>query len=70
MANLCGMVYLPPFCLFGARTAVEEGRLARHVDNWLWLLAALRDDRLDVPAAQRAPQLNSALGRQADGLAD
>ena len=30
-ALLCGMLYLPPFALFGARTAVEEGRVAAHV---------------------------------------
>jgi hypothetical protein len=25
------MTYLPPFALFGARTAVEDGRISRHV---------------------------------------
>jgi putative NADPH-quinone reductase len=66
MANLCGMVYLPPFCLFGARTAVEEARITQHVDDWLRLLAALRDGSLDLEAARRAPKLNAAL----DALAE
>jgi len=48
-ARLCGMTYLPPFALFGSRTAVEEGRIDRHVDDWRRLLEALRDDRLDIP---------------------
>lgn len=61
MANLCGMVYLPPLCLFGARTAVEEGRITRHIDNWLWLLEALRDGRLDLETARHKPQLNCVL---------
>jgi glutathione-regulated potassium-efflux system ancillary protein KefG len=61
MALLCGMVYLPPFALFGARTAVEEGRLDRHVADWVRVLAALRDDRLDLDAARRLPRLNHDL---------
>jgi glutathione-regulated potassium-efflux system ancillary protein KefG len=60
-AVLCGMVYLPPFALFGARTAVEEGRVADHVADWVRVLEALRDDRLDIEAAQTLPRLNSNL---------
>jgi putative NADPH-quinone reductase len=60
-ATLCGMVYLPPFVLFGARTAVEEGRVARHIDAWLQLLTALRDGNLDIEAARQAPRLNRVL---------
>lgn len=60
-ALLCGMVYLPPFALFGARTAVEEGRLEAHVRDWVRVLEALRDDRLDLGAAQSLPRLNADL---------
>jgi glutathione-regulated potassium-efflux system ancillary protein KefG len=60
-ALLCGMVYLPPFALFGARTAVEEGRLDAHVADWIRLLEALRDGRLDLDAARRLPRLNHDL---------
>ncbi|NEX21638.1 flavodoxin family protein [Thiorhodococcus mannitoliphagus] len=66
-AHLCGMVYLPPFALFSARTAVEEGRLDAHILEWVDLLKALRDDRLDISRAQQLPKLNgelSALIRQ------
>ena len=59
-ASLCGMLYLPPFALFGARTAVEDGRLEGHLQAWVRLLTALRDDRLDLEAAQRLPVLNDA----------
>lgn len=60
-AVLCGMFYLPPFALFGARTAVEEGRVGQHIDDWIRVLEALRDDRLDIDAAMNLPQLNSDL---------
>jgi putative NADPH-quinone reductase len=62
-ALLCGMVYLPPFALFGARTAVEDGRIAGHVADWQRLLAALRDDRLDIAAAIDLSRLNEDLDR-------
>ena len=60
-AILCGMLYLPPFALFGARTAVEEGRVDAHVAEWIRVLEALRDDRLDVQAARDLPKLNTDL---------
>ena len=55
------MVYLPPFALFGARTAVEEGRLDAHVADWVRVLAALRDGRLDLEAVRQLPRLNHDL---------
>lgn len=60
-ARLCGMIYLPPFALFGARTAVDEGRIAAHVSDWVRLLMALRDRRLDIPRALPRPRLNDDL---------
>ncbi len=60
-AVLCGMTYLPPFALFGSRSAVEEGRIGRHVADWMRVLKALRDDRLDIATAQNLPTLNSDL---------
>ena len=57
-AMLCGMIYLPPYALFSSRTAVDEGRLVLHISNWATLLQALRDDELDITAAQGLPNLN------------
>lgn len=68
-AMLCGMTYLPPFALFGARTAVEEGRITAHVNDWVRLLEALRDDRLDISSAAQLPCLSHDLDtliREAD----
>ena len=61
MALLCGMTYLPAFALFGARTAVEEGRISQHVTGWTRVLEALRDDRLDIAVAKGLPRLNGDL---------
>jgi putative NADPH-quinone reductase len=60
-AILCGMRYLAPFALFGARTAVEEGRVARHLADWRKLLEGLRDDRVDLEAGSLASCLNDDL---------
>jgi glutathione-regulated potassium-efflux system ancillary protein KefG len=61
MASLCGMRYLPPFALFGARTAAEEGRVGTHVTDWIRVLQALRDDRLSLDATLDLPRLNTDL---------
>jgi len=62
-AMLCGMTYLPPFALFGARTAAEEGRLKAHVSNWVRLLKVLRDDSLDISTAHAMETLNKQIDR-------
>ena len=62
-AMLCGMTYLPPYALFGSRTAAEEGRLKAHVSNWVRLLKALRDDKLDISTAHAMETLNRQIDR-------
>jgi putative NADPH-quinone reductase len=58
MANLCGMQYLPPFALFGSRTAVDEHRLDAHVAEWQRLLTALVEGRIEPNEASALPTLN------------
>ena len=60
-ANLCGMAWLPPFALFGARLAVEENRVDQHVADWVRTLEALRDGRLDLQKAKGFGKLNDCL---------
>lgn len=60
-AALCGMRFLPPFALFGARTALEEGRVDRHAADWRRVLEALRDDTLDLAKVESLPRLNDNL---------
>jgi len=61
---LCGMTYLPPFTLFGSRTAVEDGKVEQHVENWKRALTTLRDSQLDLAAAATAETLNDCLEAQ------
>jgi glutathione-regulated potassium-efflux system ancillary protein KefG len=58
MAQLCGMIYLPPFVLFGARTAVEENRIQHHLADWQKLIRALHENRLDLSSLISLPKLN------------
>jgi putative NADPH-quinone reductase len=62
-ALLCGMRYLAPFALFGARTAVEEGRVSGHVAEWRRVLESLRDNRIDLEAGALADCLNDDLSK-------
>ena len=43
MANITRMHYLPPYTLFGARTAVEEQRLDEHIAGFVQLLSLIRE---------------------------
>ncbi|QHQ35880.1 NAD(P)H-dependent oxidoreductase [Algicella marina] len=58
-ARLCGMRYIAPFVLHGARRAAEEGRVGAHVAEWRQVLAALREGRLDIEAAGKVSHLNA-----------
>lgn len=58
MASLTGMTYLPPFTLFGARTAAEENRVKEHVESWKLMLNALVNGEVDLEKAQGGAQLN------------
>lgn len=60
-ASLTGMRYLPPFALFGSRTATEEGRIGEHVAEYETLLQALVDDRLDISEAETKDMLMRGL---------
>lgn len=67
-ASLCGMIYLPPFVLFGARSAREDGRIESHLGDWRKLIGGLRDGELNIGKAKRGATLNAALAdRQGEG---
>lgn len=61
--RLCRMRYLAPFGLFGAGRAVEEARLERHIQDYVRLLTALVEDRVDLARAEAASTLSDALDR-------
>lgn len=66
-AALCGMYYLPPFALFGARSAFDGGQIDAHVADWVRVLEALRDNRLDIERAGALPKLNGDLDAIIEG---
>jgi hypothetical protein len=51
------MRYLPPFSLYAAGHAKDEGRLDEHVADYERLLSALADGRLDLDRAERVAEL-------------
>ncbi|MDR9827336.1 NAD(P)H-dependent oxidoreductase [Vibrio sp. FNV 38] len=46
MTRLTGMRYLPPFALFGSRTALEDQRVDKHVRLYAKLLQGLRNHQI------------------------
>lgn len=60
-ATLCHMRPLPPFALFGARTALAEGRVTHHLEAFRRLLAALVHDPLDAWQDSDAETANELL---------
>lgn len=61
MAELTKMIYVPPFALFGARTALEDKRLKNHIDNYKRLVIAFTEDRVAIEKTQDLVKVNSAL---------
>ncbi|HAS8568130.1 TPA: flavodoxin family protein [Vibrio vulnificus] len=61
MAALTSMHYLPPFAIFGARTALEENRIDQHVERYMILLQALVEDRVNIHAANHLNKITHAL---------
>lgn len=66
-ANLTGMKWLPPFALFGARTAADDNRLEAHRHQWQSLLEQLVSGRLAVEELGDYPTLNQYLAQQSGG---
>jgi glutathione-regulated potassium-efflux system ancillary protein KefG len=68
---LCGMEYLPPFIVHGAHGMTDDA-IRRHAADYRRAVEALRDGRLDLEAAARAPYLNPHLDEliRSDGEAD
>lgn len=66
-ANLCGMTYLPPFAVFGARSVKDAGIVSDIVTEWQRLLKALLEDKLPVERAQKLDFLNDDLEHLLEG---
>ena len=59
MADLTGMRYIPPFALFGSRTAHEEGRIEKHVKRWQLLVQTLISNQLKPEALKNDVSINA-----------
>jgi putative NADPH-quinone reductase len=59
--RLCRMRYLPPFALYAAGHAREEGRLDEHVAAYRRLLIALTEGKLDLDRAEKENTLSDNL---------
>jgi glutathione-regulated potassium-efflux system ancillary protein KefG len=59
-ARLCGIDFLPPWILHGTH-ALGDTALDRAAEEYVRVLAALRDGRLDLDAARALPRLNADL---------
>ena len=57
-ANLCRMPFVPPYVLFSSLSGDESARQA-HVDGYVRLLTALRDDTFDFEVAHRLDHLSA-----------
>ncbi|GAA5213352.1 NAD(P)H-dependent oxidoreductase [Corallincola platygyrae] len=62
-ANICGMKYLPPFAIFGSRTAATDGRLQEHIQQWTRLLSAISEGRFDMEGGCKATSLVNQLDK-------
>ena len=58
-ANLCGMRFLAPFVTHGALRPIEQVGVERYGAAYRRLLEALRDDQIDLAAAQGGARINS-----------
>ena len=70
MASLTGMLYLPPFALFGSRTALEEKRIDGHLNAWRDLLQRLVADNINLDIAAPAEKLNHYLEANPTNIAE
>ena len=59
-ARLCRMAFAPPYVIYSALKARDDGHLAPHVEGYVKLLEAIRDDRFDFEAASAQAILQAA----------
>ena len=60
-ANLCGMVWLPPFALLGIHRGLADERIQAAAEDYRSAVIALREGTLDLEKVREAPYLNREL---------
>jgi glutathione-regulated potassium-efflux system ancillary protein KefG len=61
-ANLCGMVFLPPFVVHGTHQMGPEG-IEKFAQEYRNVIMGLRDDRIDFNQVKKFPRINSQLDK-------
>lgn len=56
-ANLCKMVFLPPFIVHGTHTITPED-ISRYKTDYIALIQALRESRVDTDTARKLDRIN------------
>ena len=59
-ANLCKMIYLPPYVVHGTHS-IDEESIAAHKANIIKLLEKLQNDQIDVKEARKLSYLNDLI---------
>ena len=60
-ANLCRMLWLPPYAVLGVHRGLPSDELKRQALDYRRTILALRDDRINLAQAASLPLLNSNL---------
>jgi len=60
-ANLCNMIWLPPFAITGVHRGLSHDKLQSHAENYRCAIIALRDSFFDIELAKEMEFLNSNL---------
>ncbi len=61
MANLCHLIWLPPFTVLGIHRGLAEESVKSHSEEYRRAVSALRDGTLDMKKVLTGPYLNSNL---------
>jgi len=59
-ANLCKMIYLPPFAVQGTHS-IQTEQIEQYREKYHLLLELLRDDKIDIEKAKKLDYLNDYL---------
>ena len=58
-ANLCKMIWLPPFIILGIHRGLAENDQKVHAESYRQLILELRDNTMDLTLASNCQNLNN-----------
>ncbi|MCH1430861.1 MAG: hypothetical protein GWP59_05705 [Chlamydiales bacterium] len=67
-ANLCGMLWLPPFAITGIHKGISNEQLNQYAEDYRRIILAFRDERLNVETAEKTEYLNNNLDHIIEAL--